>query len=409
MAIKPIKVSQLNGYIKRILQTDPLLGNVSVVGEISNLKFHGSGHVYFSLKDSDSRLNCFLPAERAEKLRYELAEGMEITASGYIYLYERGGSYSLNIRDIEVAGLGNLSVAFEKLKAKLAEEGLFDEAHKKEIPFFPEKIAVITSESGAAIRDILKIIKNKNNYVDVCIYPVLVQGPAAAEQIAGAIDLVNRSFPETDTIIVGRGGGAMEELWAFNEEVVARSIFCSRIPVISAVGHETDVTIADFVADKRAETPTAAANMAVPDIGELKNYTQELLDKMKTALQSCLRYKEMHLKSLGLAAFRRDLESRITMEQMRIENLRAENHSRLEARIQYYEKEIKLHKAALDSLNPKAIMERGYGAILDPERRLIHSAGNLAENDLLTIVMADGETDCKVQEIRRESHDESLS
>ena len=266
MAVKPVKVSQLNGYIKRILQTDPILGNVSVVGEISNLKFHGSGHVYFSMKDEGSRLNCFLPSERAESLRYELSEGMEITASGYIYLYERGGSYSLNIRDIEVAGLGNLSIAFEKLKEKLGKEGLFDAEHKKEIPFFPEKIAVVTSESGAAIRDILKIIKNKNNYVDILIYPVLVQGPAAAGEIAEAICDINENCPDVDTIIVGRGGGAMEELWAFNEEIVARSIYNSNIPVISAVGHETDVTISDFVADRRAETPTAAANLAVPDL-----------------------------------------------------------------------------------------------------------------------------------------------
>ena len=260
MAIKPVKVSQLNGYIKRILQTDPLLGNVSVIGEISNLKFHGSGHVYFSMKDEGSRLNCFLPADRAQNLRYELSEGMEITASGYIYLYERGGSYSLNIRDIEVAGLGNLSIAFEKLKAKLEAEGLFDKEHKKEIPFFPEKIAVVTSETGAAVRDILKIIKSRNNYVDVLIYPVLVQGPSAAGEIAHAIADINEKWPDIDTIITGRGGGAMEELWAFNEEIVARSIYASKIPVISAVGHETDFTIADFVADRRAETPTAAAH-----------------------------------------------------------------------------------------------------------------------------------------------------
>ena len=200
MALKPVTVSQLNGYIKRILQTDPLLGNVSVIGEISNLKFHGSGHIYFSMKDAGSRLNCFLPADRVRELRYQLSEGMEITASGYIYLYERGGSYSLNIKDIQVSGLGNLSIAFEQLKAKLEKEGLFDPKYKKEIPFFPEKIAVITSESGAAIRDILKIIKKRNNYVDVLIVPVLVQGPAAAAQIADAVRMVNAQFPEVEDV-----------------------------------------------------------------------------------------------------------------------------------------------------------------------------------------------------------------
>ena len=405
MAIKPIKVSQLNGYIKRILQTDPLLGNVSVVGEISNLKFHGSGHVYFSLKDANSKLNCFLPQERAESLRYELSEGMEITASGYIYLYERGGSYSLNIRDIEVAGLGNLSIAFEKLKAKLESEGLFDASHKKPIPFFPEKIAVITSETGAAIRDILKIIKSKNQYTDVLIYPVLVQGPMAAGQIADAIDEVNRLFPETDTIITGRGGGAMEELWAFNEEVVARSIYRSRIPVISAVGHETDITIADFVADKRAETPTAAAAMAVPDIGELKVYVNNLMKTLAADADSYVRYKEMHLRSLDLAAFQRDLESRVVMEQMRIDNLRAEAQNRILGIVSQLEKTINLHKTSLDSLNPAAIMERGYSAVLDSGRRFIGSSEKLRKNESITLVMKDGEADCEVSEIRRDSHE----
>lgn len=404
MAMKPIKVSQLNSYIKRILQTDPILGNVSVAGEISNLKFHGSGHVYFSMKDADSKLNCFLPADRAEKLRYELSEGMEITASGYIYLYERGGSYSLNIKEVEVAGLGNLSIAFEKLKAKLEAEGIFDPELKKEIPFFPEKIAVITSETGAAVRDILKIIKTKNNYADVLVYPVLVQGPYAAQQIADAIDDVNQKWPQTDTIIVGRGGGSMEELWAFNEEIVARSIFKSQIPVISAVGHETDFTISDFAADRRAETPTAAAHMAVPDIGELKAYTADLRDRLLLSMESCIRYKEMRLASLDLAAFQRDLESRIVMEQMRIDNLKQENQQRIISMIENYEKEINLHKASLTALDPKAIMSRGYGAVLDEHGRLTGSAKAINPQDRLTVVLKDGRADCTVTKVRRDHY-----
>ncbi|MCB6993738.1 exodeoxyribonuclease VII large subunit [bacterium 210820-DFI.6.37] len=405
MAIKPVRVSQLNGYIKRILQTDPLLGNISVTGEVSNLKFHGSGHVYFSLKDESSRLSCFLPAERAESLRYELSEGMEITASGYIYLYERGGSYSLNIRDIEVAGIGNLSIAFEKLKAKLEAEGIFDPAHKKPLPFFPEKIAVITSETGAAVRDILKIIKTKNNYVDILIYPVLVQGPAAAGQIAEAITDVNRKWPEMDLIITGRGGGAMEELWAFNEEIVARSIYQSKIPVISAVGHETDFTIADFAADRRAETPTAAAHMAVPDIQELKALTHEFKKQLQEALTACIRGKEAALERLNLEAFKRDLESRIVVEQMRLDTIRTENLHQITALLNSYEKEITTRKAALDSHDPRAIMDRGYSAVLDSGGRLIGSLNQLDPGQSLTIVMKDGQADCTVTEIRRNSHD----
>lgn len=404
MAIKPVKVSQLNGYIKRILQTDPLLGNVSVIGEISNLKYHGSGHVYFSLKDAGSRLSCFLPAERARELRYELSEGMEITASGYIYLYERGGSYSLNIRDIEVAGLGNLAIAFEKLKEKLESEGLFDPALKKELPFFPEKVAVVTSATGAAVRDILKIIKSRNQYVDVLIYPVLVQGPAAAGEIAAAIADINEKWPETNVMIVGRGGGAMEELWAFNEEIVARGIFASAIPVISAVGHETDFTIADFAADKRAETPTAAAHMAVPDTEELKAYVQTLREKLVSGFDAMIKHRQLRLSNLNLDAFKRDLESRVVMEQMRIDNLKTENLHRMTSLLDHYEKTILQHKENLESRNPKEIMARGYSAVLDSGGRFVRSAEQINKGDALTVVMADGQADCEVREVRRNGH-----
>jgi len=402
MAIKPVSVSQLNGYIKRILQTDPILGNVSVVGEISNLKFHGTGHVYFTLKDQNSKISCFLPAERFASLRYELSEGMEITASGYIYLYERGGSYSLNIKDIEVAGLGNLAMAFEKLKTKLEAEGIFDQSVKKEIPIFPEKVAVVTSETGAAVRDILKIIKNRNNYVDVLIYPVLVQGPAAAGEIASAIDDINTKWPEIDTIIVGRGGGSMEELWAFNEEIVARSIYASVIPVISAVGHETDFTISDFAADKRAETPTAAAHVAVPDISELKTYVENLKDNLYNHMIKSIQLKELRLRSLDLESFRRDIESRITMEQMRIDNMHNENMMMMNSIIDGCEKKLTLLKNDLDSLDPKAIMKRGYSAVTDENGVFINSVHSLKPESKVTVYMQDGSADCTVDRIRGE-------
>lgn len=400
MAIKPVSVSQLNGYIKRILQTDPLLGNVSVVGEVSNLKFHGSGHVYFTLKDQNSKINCFLPSDRVKNLRYELSEGMEITASGYIYLYERGGSYSLNIKEIEVAGLGNLAIAFEKLRARLEAEGLFDQSKKKEIPFFPEKIAVVTSETGAAVRDILKIIKSKNNYVDVLVYPVLVQGPAAAGEIAAAIDYINAQWPEIDTIIIGRGGGSMEELWAFNEEIVARSIYASKIPIISAVGHETDFTISDFVSDRRAETPTAAAHMAVPDINELKEYVSDVMDMLSISIEKYIQLKEMQLKNLDLDTFRRDLESRITMEQMRIDNIHAENVTCIKNMVASLEQKINLYKENLESLDPTSIMKRGYSAVTDEEGNFIKNIKELETDKKVTIFMQGGSADCTVNTVR---------
>ena len=404
MAIKPIKVSQLNGYIKRVLQSDPLLGNISVVGEISNLKYHGTGHVYFTLKDETSKISCFLASEYLKDIRYELTDGIEIVAAGYIYLYERGGSYSLNVREITVEGVGNLTFAFEKLKEKLSKEGLFEEKYKKVIPYFPQKIAVITSETGAAVRDIIKIIKSRNNIVDVLVYPSLVQGPGAAAEISKAIDEVNRLFPEIDTIIVGRGGGSMEELWAFNEEIVARSIFASRIPIISAVGHETDFTISDFVADKRAETPTAAAQMAVPDIEALKESVENARDNLIHIMERLIKYMELQVSSNSIDALIASLNHRLLYHAMKSETLFNELSGSLNNMLSDRWANLEKLKASLDALNPRNIMERGYAAILDTEGKMAGSVMQFAFGDRLTAIMKDGEIDCKAIDVRRDEH-----
>ena len=291
-------------------------------------------------------------------------------------------------------------MAFELLKKKLDQEGLFDPKFKKPIPKFPKKIGIVTSETGAAVRDILKIIKNRNNYVDVLIYPVLVQGPAAAGEIAAAIDNINAKWPEIDTIIVGRGGGSMEELWAFNEEIVARSIYASQIPVISAVGHETDFTISDFAADKRAETPTAAAHMAVPDINELKAYVGDLKENLHNYMLRLLQLKEYHLNTLDLNAFRRDIESRIVMEQMRIDSMNNENHLLIASKIESCEQQINNLKNSLEVLNPRSIMSRGYSAITDTEGVFINSVNNLKPDDKVVIYMQDGSADVTVDHVR---------
>lgn len=402
MAIKPVRVSQLNAYIKRVLQSDPLLSSVSVVGEISNLKFHGTGHVYFTLKDENSKINCFLSAENLQHLHFEMADGMEITAEGYIYLYEKGGTYSLNIRDIQISGLGNLSIAFEKLKEKLSKQGLFDEKYKKPIPFFPHKIVVITSESGAAVRDIIKIIKNRNNIVDVLVYPVLVQGPGAAPDIAEAIKQVNLLFPETDTIIAGRGGGSIEELWAFNEEIVARSIFESKIPIISAVGHEIDFTISDFVADKRAETPTAAAQMAVPDINELRHYMLQLKTNLENQITSSIRCKELQLQSCNIEALVSKFENRINFQINSINNQYKEMLTLISNLLYNRKNKIDSVKNQLDALNPRNIMDRGYSAITNSEGKLINSVEALRVNDNFITILKDGSIEGTVTKIRKD-------
>jgi len=402
MGLKPVKVSQLNSYIKRILQTDPILGNVSVIGEVSNLKFHSSGHVYFSLKDETSKVNCFMAADTSSKLSVNLDEGMEITASGYIYLYERGGSYSLNIRSIEVSGQGDLAVAFMKLKEKLEKEGLFDKKYKKELPVFPHKIAVVTSATGAAVRDITKIIKQKNNYVDILIYPVLVQGPDAAYEISAAIEDINSNYSDVDVIIAGRGGGSMEELWAFNEEVVARSIFNSVIPIISAVGHETDFTIADFVADLRAETPTAAAERAVPDTGIIRENIEFIKNELERNIKIIAENKRKHLEILNPESFGRDIKSRVIMDQMKIDNLMDSLKENLQTMISDFTHRIKLAGEILEAGNPDNILTRGYAVVYDKNGKIIRDVSTLNTGELISVKAAKGMINAEIKSVREE-------
>lgn len=355
MPLKPIKVSQLNNYISKILGMDPLLGNVRVSGEIANLKFHDSGHIYFSLKDENSTVRCFFPSYHAKQLRYEIENGMQVVISGYISVYERGGYYSINIKELEAEGMGTLSIAFENIKRKLLEEGVFDSANKKPLPKYPEKIAIVTARTGAALQDMLKIITSKNSFTDVLIYPALVQGTGAAQEIAKAIDIINREYDDVQIIIVGRGGGSQEDLWAFNEECVARAIFKSRIPVISAVGHETDVTIADFAADVRAETPTAAASMAVFDSYALQ---ESLLRKKDDMLRSVLSVWERY---------------RYLLDSL---------------------------KKQLDGMNPKRIKKMGLVSVTDTEGNQIKSVHDVKTGDMIHINLSDGIVAAQVKELK---------
>ena len=267
MKLRALDISEANSYIKRILTNDPILYNLRVKGEISNFKVHSSGNVYLSLKDEKSKLNCIIFKSNYDK-SLNLDNGVKIIATGYISVYERDGAYQLYINEVEIEGIGNLYIEFNKLKEKLKNEGLFDSKYKKQIPKMPRSIGVVTSPTGAVIRDIINVTKRRFPKVDIKLYPVNVQGDKSAEDICSGIEFFNR-MENVDTIIVGRGGGSLEELWSFNEEIVAREIFKSKIPIISAVGHETDFTICDFVSDMRAPTPSAAAEIATPDLSEI--------------------------------------------------------------------------------------------------------------------------------------------
>ena len=377
MALKPVTVTQLNEYISRVLGTDPLLSNISVTGEISNLKFHSSGHVYFSMIDQSSKVNCFLPASCFRNLAYTLGDGLNVTVRGYINVYKKGGAYTLFIRELEVAGEGDLSTAFELLKKKLQEEGLFDPSFKKKIPAFPKKIGILTSKTGAAVRDMVKIIQSRTKAVDVIIFPVPVQGTGAAAQMADMLDHVNENFYDIDTLIIGRGGGSAEDLWPFNEEVLARAIFRSRIPVISAVGHEIDFSISDFVADLRAETPTAAAEKAVPDDSQIIRSLDTYRSQLNSALKNKVMYHRMSLKSC-------------------IQDMR----SVLIRRIDRSEHEIKQNLITLEENNPSNILSKGYTFMEGSDGKVVASASDMEEGGRYRIYFRDGTVEVTVSEIK---------
>lgn len=367
MALKPVSVTQLNEYISRVLMTDPLLGNISVTGEISNLKFHSSGHVYFSIIDETSKINCFLPSTYVRNLNYALGDGLEVIIHGYINVYKKGGTYTLFVRSIEVAGEGNLSMAFELLKKKLDSEGLFDSKYKKPIPKFPKKIGIVTSETGAAVRDILKIIKSRTKMVDVYIFPVLVQGPEAARDIAKTLEFINNKYNDLDVLILGRGGGSTEDLWAFNEEILARAVFASKVPIISAVGHEIDFTICDFVADLRAETPTAAAEKATPD----DTLYSERIDSIKIGMVSDLN-KKLAFSSLLCEKYLNDMKQLIT------------------ARIDKYSHKLEQLLLTLEENNPSNILSKGYAILEDKDGTVISSTNKIKQDTTYKLHLKDG-------------------
>lgn len=379
MALKPVTVTQLNEYISRVLMTDPLLGNISVTGEISNLKFHQTGHVYFSIIDQNSKINCFLPQTYVKNLNYALGDGLEVIIHGYINVYKKGGTYTLFVRSIEVAGEGNLSMAFELLKKKLDQEGLFDPKYKKPIPKFPNKIGIVTSETGAAVRDILKIIKSRTKMVDVFIFPVLVQGPEAARDIATTLDYINANHNDLDVLIVGRGGGSTEDLWAFNEEILARAIFASKIPIISAVGHEIDFTIADFVADLRAETPTAAAEKATPNDQLLLDRISDLKDGMISGLNGKLTYSSL-------------LCDKYINEMAQL----------LARRIDKLQHKIDQCKLSLEENNPNNILSKGYAILESKDGKVISSINDVNEESTYKIHLKDGYVEFTLKDILKE-------
>lgn len=372
-----LTISQLNRYIKSLLDGDQMLSSVFLTGEISNFTNHyKSGHMYFSLKDSQCVVRAVMFAAQARRLRFLPQDGMKVIVRGRVTVYEQSGQYQVYVDDMQPDGLGALNLAYEQLKTRLAAEGLFDASRKKPLPAYPKAVGVVTSPTGAAVQDIKQILGRRFPLAEVILCPVLVQGAGAAEQIAAAVEHFNR-LDCADVLIVGRGGGSMEDLWAFNEEIVARAVANSRIPVISAVGHETDFTICDFAADLRAPTPSAAAELAVPDIRELMAYVSGSMLRMK--------------KSLG-----------IEMHRMQIDRLVDRMSGKMKRDLETGRMRLAERSASLQAFSPLRVLARGYSVALNAKGETVRSAAQVRQGDSLNLIVQDGRLACTVNEVWEE-------
>ena len=396
MKLRALDISEANSYIKRILTNDPILYNLRVKGEISNFKVHSSGNVYLSLKDEKSKLNCIIFKSNYDK-NLNLDNGVKIIATGYISVYERDGAYQLYINEVEIEGIGNLYIEFNKLKEKLKNEGLFDSKYKKQIPKIPRSIGVVTSPTGAVIRDIINVTKRRFPKVDIKLYPVNVQGDKSAEDICSGIEFFNR-MKNVDTIIIGRGGGSLEELWSFNEEIVAREIFKSKIPIISAVGHETDFTICDFVSDMRAPTPSAAAEIATPDLSEIYYKLDNIKNRMNRSLNNQVILDNEKLNNT-FDKINNHMKNYIIRDKViQLDQIYDKINFRLEQNLETSKEKLSKKAALLHNLSPLAIISRGY-SIVEKKGHVINSIEEVNVNDEINITLKDGDLDCIINKI----------
>lgn len=393
-----LSVSQLNNYLKVLVESDPMLSRVVVRGELSNYKIYPSGHHYFTMKDAEGSLKCVMFRSSAGKLRFRPESGMSVTATGRISVYPRDGAYQLYVTDLMPEGAGDLQVAFEQLKAKLAAEGLFDPSHKKPLPAYPKRIAVITSGAGAAVHDIIRVLGKRWPLAKLLVLPVRVQGVEAPPEIVGAIRYANR-HDIADVIITGRGGGSMEDLWAFNDERVARAIYESRIPVISAVGHEPDVTIADYVADRRAATPSNAAEIAGPDIDDVRAQLMQDAIRLQQAMGKKLDLLRRRLSDLSARPALMDPEVYLGAKRMALDYARNGLSAAGEKSVSAKRRQFVELAAKLDALSPLKVLGRGY-SIAEKDGKLLRSVSDAAVGDKIDVKLAGGTLGCVVEDIQ---------
>ena len=389
MKIKTLTVSEVNNYIKKILDNDFILNNLSVRGEISNLKYHSSGHIYFSLKDDNSKINCIMFKSKSFDLDIVLQEGMAVIVSGRASVYTANGTFQLYCDKIEQEGLGELHIRFEKLKEKLSREGYFDDEFKKPLPKNPYRVGIVTSETGAAIRDIINVIRRRNSKVDIVLYPALVQGEGAYKTVIDGIEYFNKTN-SVDVVIIGRGGGSMEELWNFNEELLAYAIFKSKLPIVSAVGHEVDFTISDFVSDFRAATPSQAGEVVVPLESEQYREINDYDDKLKFIIEDKIRNEKQKLSNLERILSLNSPSNKIANAYLEIDNLKDKIEKIIAFKVKSYKEKLFSLNNILNAHNPINILGKGYAIIEDESGKVIKSKDFFEDNREIKISMEDG-------------------
>ena len=393
-----LSVKQLNMYVKSLIEGDARLAFISIKGEISNFKNHfSSGHFYFTLKDNDAAIRCVMFRAYASAVKFRPEDGMEVILTGRVSIYERDGQYQFYAEEMHNAGQGDISVQFEQIKKKLAEEGLFDEESKRPIPKFPENIAVVTSNTGAAVQDIMNILSRRYPLARVIMCPVAVQGELAVPDMVNTLERIY-ALNNVDLIIIGRGGGSIEDLWAFNSEALARKIYEAPIPVISAVGHETDFTICDFVADLRAPTPSAAAELAVPNSAELKNKIEKLQSNMCSLLRAKYNYCATRFDAVTASPMlKKPLDALIFDRYEHLDKLSEKIFTLTEKKINEREKQFSLLSSVLETLSPLKVINRGY-AVAEANGEIVKSIYQVKIGDSLNLRLNDGRLTCQITE-----------
>ncbi len=394
---KIYEVSELNQYIKQILESVPALDNLLIRGELSNYKVYPSGHHYFTLKDAQGALRCVMFKGSAAKLKFRPESGMKVIASGRISVFPRDGAYQLYCTSLSADGIGDLYVAFEQLKEKLYQEGLFDPAHKKPLPQYPQRIAIVTSSAGAAVHDMIRILRHRYPLAKVLLLPVRVQGVEAPPEIVGAIRYANR-WKLADVLITGRGGGSIEDLWAFNDERVARAIYDSEIPVISAVGHEPDVTISDFVADRRASTPSNAAEIAVPDMTELLRYLQGAGNRLTQAELNLLEREERRLANLAGKRALTDPTAFLQDRRLQLDYVQQKLGGAARTVLEKDSRRFAQLTAKLDAMSPLKVLGRGYAMAQSDSGEVLRSAQQVEIGEQVRVRLGQGSLRCTVNE-----------